>query len=54
MSSQELYKLCKERKIDVEARKPAKYYIKQLEDYDKAQDDWGDDEDEDDDEWEDD
>jgi hypothetical protein len=50
---QELYKLCKKRKIDVESRKPAKYYIKQLEEADKAEDDWGDDEDESDDEWED-
>lgn len=53
MSPKELYQLCKERKIDVQPKKPAKYYIKQLEDYDRAQDDWGDDEEEDDDEWED-
>ena len=56
MSPKELYKLCKERKIDVQMKKSAKYYIKQLEDYDKAQDDWGDsesDDDYDDDEWED-
>ena len=52
MTPQELYKLCKERDIDVEKKKPAKYYIRQLEEYDKAQDDWGD-EDDDDDEWED-
>lgn len=52
MSDKELYKLCKERGIDVKPKKPAKYYIKQLEEYDAAQDDWSDDE-EDDDEWED-
>lgn len=52
MSAKELFKLCKERGIEVEARKNAKYYIRQLEEYDKAQDDWGDD-DEYDDEWED-
>lgn len=51
MSAKELYSLCKERKIDVLPKKSEKYYIKQLEDYDKAQDDWSD-EDEDDD-WED-
>lgn len=51
MSTKELYALCKERGIKVEPKKMAKYYIKQLEDYDAAQDDWGDDEDEDD--WED-
>lgn len=51
MSAQELYKLCKEREIKVQPKKPAKFYIKQLEEYDQAQDDWGD---EDEDEWEDD
>lgn len=54
LSPQELYKLCKERDINVQPRKTAKYYIRQLEEYDQAQDDWGDEEDEyDDDEWED-
>lgn len=53
MSAQELYKLCKEREIKVQPKKPANFYIKQLEEYDKAQDDWGEDED-DEDEWEDD
>ena len=53
MSAQELFKLCKERDIKVAPKKPAKYYIQQLEEYDKAQDDWGDDEEPDDDEWED-
>lgn len=51
MSARELYKLCKERGLDVAPKKSEKYYIKQLEEYDEAQDDWGDDEDEDD--WED-
>lgn len=50
MSPKELFKLCKERKIEVEPRKPQKYYIKQLEAADKAEDDW----DDDDDNWEDD
>lgn len=55
MSAKELFKLCKERDIDVKPKKPEKYYIKQLEEYDQAQDDWGDDDDyEEDDEWEDD
>lgn len=51
MSVKELYALCKERSIKVEPKKVAKYYIKQLEEYDAAQDDWGDEDDEDD--WED-
>lgn len=50
MSPKELYKLCKEREIEVAPKKPAKYYINQLEEYDAAQEDWGD---EDEDEWED-
>ena len=50
MSAQELYKLCKERGIKVAPKKPAKYYINQLEEYDAAQEDWGEEEDED--EWE--
>lgn len=52
MSPKELYSLCKERGIDAMPKKNAKYYIKLLEEYDEAQDDWGDDE-SDDDEWED-
>lgn len=52
MTPKELYKLCKERKIDAAPKKPAKYYIKQLEEYDNARSDWDDDDDED--EWEDD
>ena len=50
MSAKELYKLCKEREIEAAPRKSAKYYINLLEEYDKAQDDWGDEED--DEEWE--
>lgn len=52
MSAKELYKLCKEREIEVKPKKPEKYYIKLLEEWDKAQEDWGDD-DYDDEEWED-
>lgn len=51
MSPKELYQLCKEREIKVQPKKPAKYYINQLEEWDKAQEDW--EEEEDDDEWED-
>lgn len=57
MSPKELYQLCKERDIKVPPKKPAKFYINQLEEYDKAHDDWEDedeDDDYDDDEWEDD
>ena len=52
MSPKELYQLCKEREIKVAPKKPAKFYINQLEEWDKAQDDWTDNEDEED-EWED-
>lgn len=52
MSPKELYQLCKKRDIEAEPKKSAKYYIVKLEEYDKAQDDWADDE-EDDDDWED-
>lgn len=53
LSAKELYKLCKERDIDVEPKKAAKYYITKLEDYDsKAEDGW-DDEEEEEDDWED-
>ena len=51
MSAKELYKLCKEREIEAAPRKSAKYYINLLEEYDKAQDDWGEGE-EDEEEWE--
>lgn len=49
LTAKELYKLCKERNIEAKPKKNEKYYIRLLEDYDAAQDDWGDD----DDEWED-
>lgn len=51
MSPPELFKLCKERGIEAAKRKPAKYYIKLLQEDDEAHDDW--DEDEEEDEWED-
>ena len=52
LSPKELYKLCKERDIEVVPKKPAKYYITKLEDDDsKKEDGW--DGEEDDDEWED-
>ena len=50
MSAKELYALCKEREIEAKPRKSEKYYINLLEEYDEAEDDWGDDDD--DDEWE--
>lgn len=52
MSPKELYNLCKERDIDCVPKKPAKYYINLLKEYDEAQDDWGDDDMDEDDEWE--
>lgn len=55
MTPLKLYKLCKEREIEAEKKKPAKYYINLLEEYDNAQEDWGEeDEDSEDeeDEWE--
>lgn len=49
MSAKELYKLCKSRDIDVETRKPAKYYITKLEEADEDDaDDWDDEEEDDD------
>lgn len=45
MKTIELYKLCIEREIEAEKRKPKNYYVNLLEEYDKAQDDWGTDED---------
>lgn len=52
LSAKELYKLCKERDLDVVPKKPAKYYITKLEDDDsKREDGWDDDEEEEDD-WE--
>ena len=49
MSSDWLHQLIESRGIDVAPKKSQKYYIKQLEEYDEQNDDWGD---EDDDEWE--
>ena len=49
MSAKELYKLCKERNIEVKPKKPERYYITLLEELDAAQEDWGDE----DDDWED-
>lgn len=49
MSPKELYELCKERDIKVPPKKPAKFYINELEEWDKANEDWSE---EDDDEWE--
>lgn len=51
MSAKELYGLCKERKIECAPKKPVKYYVTLLEEYDSAHDDWDDEEDDDD--WED-
>lgn len=48
MSAKELYQLCKERDIEAVAKKPEKYYIRLLEEYDQADEDWNDDEDDDD------
>lgn len=53
MTPLKLYKLCKSREIEAEKKKPAKYYINLLEEYDNAQEEWGEEEDEDsEDEWE--
>ena len=53
MTPLKLYKLCKEREIEAEKKKPAKYYINLLEEYDNAQEEWGEEEDEDsEEEWE--
>lgn len=52
MTPLELFKECKNRGIEAAKKKPKKYYINLLEEDDKAQDDWGEDEDEDE-EWED-
>ena len=48
MTAKELYQLCKERGIDVKPKRPEKYYIKQLQEYDAAQEDWAEDEGEED------
>lgn len=47
MSPKELYELCKERNIKAAPKKPAKFYINLLEEYDQAHEDW-----DDEDEWE--
>lgn len=53
MTPLKLYKLCKEREIEAEKKKSAKYYIDLLEEYDSAQEEWGEEEDEDsEDKWE--
>lgn len=54
MSAKELYKLCKDRKIEALPKKNEKYYINLLEEDDKTHDDWEDDEesDDEDDDWE--
>ena len=53
MTPQELFKECKKRKIEVVPKKPKKYYINLLEEYDKAQEDWDEDDEYDDEEdWE--
>ena len=48
MTAKELYQLCKERGIDVKPKRPEKHYIKQLQEYDAAQEDWAEDEGEED------
>lgn len=50
MTAKELYSLCKERDIEVLPKKTEKYYIRLLEEYDEAQEDWQD-EDEEDEDW---
>ena len=41
MTAKQLYKLCDERGIICEMKKPAKYYIELLEHWDKSEADWG-------------
>lgn len=52
MTAKELFKLCKERGMEVAPKKPTQYYVTLLKEDDEAHDDW-DDEEEDEDEWED-
>lgn len=47
MTPLELYRLCKKREIEVLPKKSQKYYIKQLQEFDKMQDDWNDEEEDD-------
>lgn len=49
MSPKELYDLCQDRNIEAEKKKPKQFYITLLEEYDNANDDWGDNDEE---EWE--
>ena len=51
MSAKELYELCKERGIKVPPKKPAKFYINELEEFDKAQDDWSEEDEDEEDDW---
>ena len=53
MTAKELYKLCKERDIECVPKKSERYYINLLEEWDKAQEDWGDEEESEDDDWDD-
>lgn len=50
MSAKELFRLCKSRDIDAEPKKSEKYYIRLLEEADKAKDEWEDDDADDEDE----
>lgn len=50
MTAKDLYKLCKERDIEVQQKKPAAYYANLLREQDKAEEDWSDEEEEE--EWE--
>lgn len=51
MSAKELYQLCKKRKIDCLPKKPEKYYVKKLEQYDAAKEDWEDEDEDEEDDW---
>lgn len=53
-SPKELYQECKSRGIECKPKMSQKYYINLLEEDDKANEDWGDDEDDDESPWEDD
>lgn len=53
MTEKELYKLCKKRDIEAKPKRTKNYYINLLEEYDKAQDDWDDNDDEEEDDWDD-
>lgn len=51
MTAKKLYALCKERDIEVPIKKSESFYIRKLKEWDKQQEDWGEDE-ENSDEWE--